>query len=85
VLASDFALLHGEFLNAITDQETGALIETNDRKTQVKRQTIEPQYLLHLRDKSGVDLTDTPGLFQMRLEFVFLSISLTALCETAWQ
>ncbi len=82
MLFEDIAGFHGERRDGVADQETWALIETNDGVTSIYRQGVEPQEAFHLRDKSGIDLADTPRLFEVRLQLVFLSISLTALCET---
>jgi len=37
----------GERRNRVADQETGTLIETNDRKASIQWQGVEPQEALH--------------------------------------
>src|SRR5207253_10657188 len=54
------------------DQETGALVEADHRIVRIKRQPVEIKNLLQASDQGGIQLRDAPGLFQVRLEFVFL-------------
>ncbi len=77
VLFGDLAFASGSRQQGVANQETGSLIETHHRIVRVIRLGVQPQNVFQVCQKSRVDLANTPGLFQMRLEVVFLSTSRT--------
>jgi hypothetical protein len=70
ILIMLFAQLAGfqrERRDRVADEETWAFVETNDGETSSERQRVQPQEAFHLCEAGGIELTDAPRLFQMRL------------------
>src|SRR5215207_995017 len=55
------------------DQLLACLVKADDGALLIVGFFIQVQHVFHAGDELGVDLADTPLLFQPRLEFVFLS------------
>ena len=51
----------------------------------VVRQRVEGENLFHTGDESRVQVSDAPGLFQVRLEVVFFRILLAWVCDNCSQ
>src|SRR3954468_5028376 len=81
VLASRFTCFHRQAFNHIAYEKAGAFIEADYRVLWVNGLLVEVENILHARDESGVHLPHTPGLLQMRLQFVFLSICRALVCD----
>jgi hypothetical protein len=77
VLFGNLAFAHRAWQQRIANQETRPLVETHHRIAGVIRLGVQPQNVLQLCQKRGINLREAPGLLQMRLEFVFLSTSRT--------
>ena len=85
VLAGGLSGFHPESRHLLADEETQVFIKTDARILLIKGQRVELQNLLHLCDKSGIHLPYAPGLLEVRLEFVFLSIFLAEVCDNRSQ
>jgi len=70
-----------EGLARLANQLLAGFIEVDLRALRIVRLGIEFQHVFHARDKFSRDLRNAPLLFQVRLEFVFLSTRRTASYE----
>jgi hypothetical protein len=77
VLLRNLAFAHWSGQQGITNQETRSLIEAYNWIARIIGLGIQPQDVFKLCQKGRIDFANAPGLFQMRLEFVFLSTSRT--------
>lgn len=66
----------------VANQETRSFVKADNWKVRVIGLGIHIENVFEPSKKGCSNRTDTPGLFQMRLEFVFFSTSATKECET---
>lgn len=57
-----------------SNEKAGPLIEAHHGLQRVRRQRVKMKQMFHTRDEARIQLAEAPGLFQVRLEVVFLSI-----------
>jgi hypothetical protein len=81
MLFPDPTALQGERIDLLADQKARAFIEADDRVERILRQGVEPQEALHPGHELGIDLAQTPGLVEVRLQFIFFKILPTWTCE----
>src|SRR5262249_1094019 len=85
MLLRHFAGGHRQGGDQIPDQEARPLVKANDGVLRVVGFGVERQHGLHPGQKQRIDLRDTPGALQVRLEFVFLSTVATWVPEMCSQ
>lgn len=84
-LSSRLPSFHLKSCNAVSDQETRALVKANHWIVLIIFESIKIKYLLQVCGESRIYNPYAAGLSQMRSKFVFLRIFLGAACDKRLQ